>query len=305
MKKGLFALLLFWMAFSIPSAFAQNNSQEDRDKLSYAIYQFSGIFAGVNEQNYLEARALGLELYQIKNERITSANARGLNNLSTQQLRALVRTRYRDLNSTRQVFNPVEKAAYDQFVSMSEADIKIVQEVANSIPAENAPLPLNQPTNSTNTFIPQTNPNQIATAQPVYITKVYEDKDDVLELYNGAVVKISWGFLGYVGFQKKAVLYQEGKIWKIWVQGKKAYPCTFIKVPDNRPSGRAEVISISEVKGKGKILMALDGSIFEVGDFNMLTTSLWLGPFEALLIDENQLINLDAGDEIIDVTKLK
>ena len=54
----------------------------------------------------------------------------------------------------------------------------------------------------------------------VYITKIDEDKGDVLKLANGAVVEITRGFLGFVGFRKDAVLYKEGRGWKIWVEGR-------------------------------------------------------------------------------------
>jgi hypothetical protein len=144
-----------------------------------------------------------------------------------------------------------------------------------------------------------------AVASPVYITKIDEDKDEVLKLANGAVVEITRGFLGFVGFRKDAVLYKEGRGWKIWIEGKKAFSCDILKAPDNRPTGAGESVSISEVKGDGKILTTLDGSLYEVGDLHTIDTSLWLGPFEALLIDGTRLLNLEEGGEIIDVTKIR
>jgi hypothetical protein len=144
-----------------------------------------------------------------------------------------------------------------------------------------------------------------AVASPVFITKIDEDKDDVLKLANGAVVEITRGFLGFVGFRKDAVLYKDGRGWKIWIEGKKAFSCDVLKAPDNRPSGAGESVSISEVKGDGKILTTLGGSLYEVGDLHTIETSLWLGPFEALLIDGTRLLNLDNGGEIIDVTKIR
>ena len=144
-----------------------------------------------------------------------------------------------------------------------------------------------------------------AVASPVFITKIDEDKGDVLKLANGAVVEITRGFLGFVGFRKDAVLYKESRGWKIWIEGKKAFSCDVLKAPDNRPSGAGESVSISEVKGGGKILTSLGGSLYEVGDLHTIETSLWLGPFEALLIDGTRLLNLDNGGEIIDVTKIR
>ena len=49
----------------------------------------------------------------------------------------------------------------------------------------------------------------------------------------------------------------------------------------------------------------LDGSLYEVDDLSMIDASLWLAPFDALLIDGNRLINLDEGGETVDVSKVR
>ena len=108
-----------------------------------------------------------------------------------------------------------------------------------------------------------------------------------------------------MGFRKDAVLFKDGSKWEIWIEGKKVYKCDMLKAPTRRASGTGEVVCISEIKGEGKILMMLDGSIYEVDDLNTIDTALWLGNSDALLIDGTRLINFDEADEIIDVTKLK
>lgn len=140
---------------------------------------------------------------------------------------------------------------------------------------------------------------------PVYITKINEDSDDVLKLANGAIVEISSSYLGYVGTYKDAVLYKEGMSWRIWIEGKKSYRCDMIKEPDVRPSGSGELVSVSDVKGDGKILSALGGQIYEVDDMNTLETSMWLAPFEALVLDGSRLMNLDEGGEMVGVSKIR
>lgn len=139
---------------------------------------------------------------------------------------------------------------------------------------------------------------------PVYATKIDEDSGDVLKLSNGAIVEISMGYLGYVGFRKDAVLYKDGLSWKIWIEGKKSFRCEVIKEPDVSPCGSGELVSISEVKGNGKILSTAGGSLYEVDDMGTIHTSMWLSAFEALLIDGSRLMNLDEGGEMVDVTKL-
>lgn len=142
-------------------------------------------------------------------------------------------------------------------------------------------------------------------AAPVYITKIDEDNDDVLKLDNGGIVEITRGYLGYVGYRKDAVLYKDGSSWKIWIEGKKAFSCDILRAPENQPSGFGESVYISEVKGDGKILTTLEGSLYEVDDLHTIETSLWLGLFDALLINGTQLLNLDEGGEIVDVTKIR
>lgn len=144
-----------------------------------------------------------------------------------------------------------------------------------------------------------------AAARPVYITRISDDNDDVLSLDNGAIVEITGGFLGFVGLNKQCALYKQGQSWRIWIEGKREFLCALIKAPAVRPSGQAEKISISEVAGGGKILKGLDGSIYEVDDFSTFDTALWLAPFEALLIDGTQMLNLDEGGEIAGVSKVR
>lgn len=141
--------------------------------------------------------------------------------------------------------------------------------------------------------------------QAVYITKIDEDKDDVLMLTNGGIVEITHGFLGFLGIRKDAVLFKDGASWKIWIKGKKVYKCDLLKAPSSRASGSGTKVYISEVKGDGKILIMLDGSIYEVDDLYTTDTSLWLGNFDALLIDSTRLINFDESSEMVEVTKLK
>jgi hypothetical protein len=145
---------------------------------------------------------------------------------------------------------------------------------------------------------------QIAEQTTVYSTKVIKDENDVLMLANGGIVKINFGFLGYLGFQKDAVLFKDGITWKVWIKGKRIYSCDIIKAPSRPSTERGERVYISEVLGNGKILKMLSGDIYTVGDLNVIETTLWLGNTDALLIEGKRLINFNDTDDIIDVTKL-
>ena len=142
-------------------------------------------------------------------------------------------------------------------------------------------------------------------SNPVYVSKIDKDEGDILKLDNGSVVEITGGYVGYIGYRKDAVLYKVRKSWKIWIEGKKSYNCDIIKAPSKKSSGTGEVISVYEIKGDGKILMALGGAIFEVGDLHTIETSLWIGPLDALLINGTQMLNLGDGGGGIDVTKIR
>ena len=137
-----------------------------------------------------------------------------------------------------------------------------------------------------------------------FVTKVKSDKDDVLILENGGIVKISSGYLGYVGYRKDAVLFKSGSSWFIWVSGKKAYKCELIDSPAGK-AVPATKTSVKQVKGNGSFVETDDGSIYQVDQLNTITTALWFGTTEVLILDDSKMLNLSTGGEMVDVTKLK
>jgi len=81
---------------------------------------------------------------------------------------------------------------------------------------------------------------------PVYKTRIAEEKSDILKLENGAIVEVNFGFVGFVGFYKKALLYPEGGSWKLWIEGKKTFPVELIKAPSTPP---IYVLTVSDILG--------------------------------------------------------
>lgn len=142
-----------------------------------------------------------------------------------------------------------------------------------------------------------------ARSTAAYVSKIDRDEDDVIFMENGAVVRISWGYLGWIGWRKDAILFKDGRQWKIWIEGKKAFKCEVIVTPNVRGQS-AQLVHISEMLGNGTIIKMLDGSLFEVGSFYSIDTSIWLGISDGLLIDDSRLINFDEG-AIVEVTRLK
>lgn len=136
-----------------------------------------------------------------------------------------------------------------------------------------------------------------------YITKIDSDSDDVLILANGAIVEVTGGYLGYVGYRKDAVLIA-GRTCRIWIQGKKTFRCSVLRRPSVTGTVAVET-SITEVTRGGEIIKTLDGSIFEVESIDRLYTALWLPVSEVLLLGDSQMVNLDQGDELITVSRIK
>ncbi len=138
-----------------------------------------------------------------------------------------------------------------------------------------------------------------------YLSKIEKDNDDVFQLENGAVVQISSGFLGHVGFRKKVVLFRTSRNWRIWIEGKRAYKCEVLKLPDYGNQHDVELLTLSESRAGGSILLTFDGSVFEVNSLYRFNTVLWLSTADLLLIDDYQMINLDTGDEMIEVVRIR
>lgn len=155
--------------------------------------------------------------------------------------------------------------------------------------------------------LPKTRPDRVTSipASTAFLTKVDDDDDEILNLTNGAIVKIANRYSGFVGFRKTAVLYSDRGRWKIWAEGKRAYSCNLLKAPQTTPNISPEKLYVSEVSSNGSVLRTLDGRIFEVASTDTFHTSLWLGHFDALLVNQDQLLNLDDSDPIINVTQIK
>lgn len=138
-----------------------------------------------------------------------------------------------------------------------------------------------------------------------YVSRVDSDSDELLKLENGAVVEITSGYLGYLGYRKRVVLYRTASGCKIWIEGKRVYRCDLLREPAVARRVIVEELSIASITDDGDILKAADGRVFEVDSLYTLYTTLWLAPFEAILIDGAEMVNLDDGDEPVAVSKLR
>ncbi|MBU0711199.1 hypothetical protein KKA87_04655 [bacterium] len=147
-------------------------------------------------------------------------------------------------------------------------------------------------------------PESDKTETKAFKSKINEDNDDVLILDNGAIIEISSGFLGYLGYRKNCIVYKSGYGWKIWIEGKGTFLCDILKEPIHLATFDVNEVSISKVSDNGELIFLTNGSIYKVS-YQSYETTLWLGYSSVLLIDDHQIINLDERSEIIDVIRIK
>lgn len=74
-----------------------------------------------------------------------------------------------------------------------------------------------------------------ATGIPVFKTKVSEENGQILKLANNAVVEVGFGYIGYIGYGKTALLFREGAAWKIWIEGKRTFSAELLRPPSGSP----------------------------------------------------------------------
>lgn len=84
----------------------------------------------------------------------------------------------------------------------------------------------------------------------VYKTVIEDDKgSDIFKLENGGIVEVKMGYVGYVGYRKKVLLFPDGGRWKLWIEGKKSYPVEILKAPSSTPiyvMGIGDVLDLLE-----------------------------------------------------------
>ena len=133
----------------------------------------------------------------------------------------------------------------------------------------------------------------------VWESKIDDDNGDTIFLENGSVVEVTSGYVGYIGYRKNSVLFKDGSAWRIWIEGKRAFPCDVLKRPTSG-STSAERLSLSKVASDGDSIIASNGAVFEVSSGS---ASGWTGA-SVLLIDDSRMLNLDDG-EMLEVSRIR
>lgn len=135
----------------------------------------------------------------------------------------------------------------------------------------------------------------------VWESRIGDDKGGTLTLENGGIVKVTSGDVGDIGDQRESVVFWDGTSWKIWIEGKRAFPCDLLKRPPSGPTN-TERLTIDTITNDGDILITSGGAVFEVSSGT--TPIAWTPGVSVLLLGKSRMLNVEAG-RVIEVSRLR
>jgi hypothetical protein len=139
----------------------------------------------------------------------------------------------------------------------------------------------------------------------VWISRADLDGKDIIMLRNGAIFKVSVGYVG-VGIGRDVALIKEGARWSLWVEGKREFRGELLKPPSFGSPVNFRRSSIQSVSSDGGLVSLIDNSVYEIYVVDRIDTSLWLPVSEVIIINNILLINPDdLSSKIIQSNRLK
>lgn len=129
----------------------------------------------------------------------------------------------------------------------------------------------------------------------VYLSKISSSDEGKLLLANGAEIKISDSFLGFLSFNNNCILFSDGASWKIWIEGKQTYSCDLVRAPQVGNPVKSTTVTISAVSQDGSVLELLDGSTLKVDSLDEIKTQLLMPYTDALLLATGKLVIIKNG----------
>ena len=141
----------------------------------------------------------------------------------------------------------------------------------------------------------------------VYLTTVDEHDGDIFQLANGGIFeKTSYGYTGYLGYRTEALLYSTAGGAKLWMDGEGVIDGELLRAPDAAPNARGALVGAIRVHGRGEFLELESGELLEVDPIDTIHTSLWIAPFEAILLDDGRLIKVgSSSSEMVTVVGIR
>jgi hypothetical protein len=129
---------------------------------------------------------------------------------------------------------------------------------------------------------------------------------DLLELADGAVVRVQRPLPERLSLAADVVLFQTAISWNLWIEDLGAQPCRLVEPPAWYADPEPTVLTrIGLVAGRGAALLTVDGAVFDVDRFDVSTTEDWLPGSRLLLLSEGEAINLDCGDDAVELVRLR
>ena len=139
-----------------------------------------------------------------------------------------------------------------------------------------------------------------------YVGRVRNIRDNTVELNNGAKVRIDRLGSNVTARLQDAVLFDAlGNRALIWVEDVGTYQCAIDEFPRREEGQPAYVEMIDLVTPRGTTILGLGGRVYEVSTFDTGDADSWRSPGRALIIGDEQMVNLDDCNAIIRVTRLR
>jgi hypothetical protein len=126
-----------------------------------------------------------------------------------------------------------------------------------------------------------------------YWTKIESADDGIVKLTNGAIVEITRGYLGYVGYGKKAFLHSSGT--RLWVEGKKSFAVTSLRDPSFGSPKKFEKKTISKAADDGSVFIFYDGTSYVVP---FATFTGGYSDYEGCFVVDGYILLFESGEMI-------
>jgi hypothetical protein len=174
-------------------------------------------------------------------------------------------------------------------MEVAKQKVELLQKDMNSFRAMREQLSVAAPTD--------TNKAYPISQESGLLSKIKKGENENLTLENGAIVKVSKfnGFSGYFPWANNCLLFNDGKFFKIWIEEKGAFSCELLKMPTVTKRVEFSQVIIDEVGKDGAFVKLRGGQILIVRETDRLRIELLLGPKEALLLDNGDLVILEGG----------
>ena len=134
-----------------------------------------------------------------------------------------------------------------------------------------------------------------------HVTKVEDATNELVKLRNGAILELTGAYLAIPSY-RDAVLLSAGLRCRLWVEGKRTYPCRLLKAPVMRGQ-EVSVDVLTGVNADGKLVRLSSGLMYEV-QFQSYVAALWIAGSEILDFGDGRLLNLDYDSEIVMVSTI-